>query len=255
MIHSTFREKGERSCFQPRNFIGAATRWSRQRGLYNVRTLVPHTAWFEIAVVLGWVVCVVAVQQAAAALTRRHRLSSFTARKLPHVVVGLLIVPLAVLVHRWQVAAIPVAMILGANAKANLRRAQLTAKVERIYPLVAFGAPAAVILFLWARGRTDLVVLGVLAMTIGDTAAAFAGMRFGKRRLPWTGKSLEGAAANAAASWITLAAAGALLYGMPPGAFVAPAIAAAAVEVALPGEWDNPVSILVVIGILLASTS
>lgn len=206
----------------------------------------------EIVVIVAWILCVVLIQRTAAILATKHGLTEFTARKVAHVGVGLLIVPLALLVSRWQIAAIPVAMVLGVNAKANLKRAHLDAKIQRLFPMVTFALPLAVILFVWARGRTDLVVLGVLAMTIGDTAAAFAGRRFGRHKIPWTGKSLEGAAANAVTSWITLSVAGALLYDQPPIAFVLPSIAAAVVEAVLAGEWDNPVAILVVIALLWA---
>jgi len=101
--------------------------------------------------------------------------------------------------------------------------------------------------------RTDLVVLAVLAMSIGDTAAALVGKRFGCHKVPWTGKTVEGAAANSIASFATLALVGAWLYRLPPDGFVLPAAAVAILEAALPGEWDNPLAIMLLIGLLAIS--
>jgi dolichol kinase len=207
----------------------------------------------EIAVVAAWIAVLAGLQSTLGRLARNGRIEEFTARKAAHVATGLLILPLAFLVRRWQVAAVPITMVLAANARANLTRAHLGRRLERWFPLLACAAPVAVILVFWARHRSDLVVLAVLAMTIGDTAAALVGMRFGRHKVAWTGKSLEGAAANVVTSFATLWIAGTALYGAPGAVFILPAIAAAAVEAALPGEWDNPVTIVVVMGLLAVS--
>jgi dolichol kinase len=206
----------------------------------------------EIAVVIGWIGCVSLLQRGLNGLVQTGRMREFSARKTAHVAVGLLILPLAILVSRWQLAALPVTMILAANTKANLARSSLGARGKRFFPLIACAAPVALILYYWSRQRTDLVVLAVLAMSIGDTAAALVGMRWGRHKVPWTGKTLEGAAANFVTSFATLALAGGLLYHMPPGAFIAPAAAAAVLEVSLAGEWDNPLAIMLVLVMLAA---
>jgi dolichol kinase len=206
----------------------------------------------EIGVVIGWIGCLSLLQRGLNGLVRTGRMREFTARKTAHITVGLLIVPLAILVSRWQLAALPVTMILAANTKANLARSRLGARGRRFFPLFACAAPVALILYCWSRQRTDLVVLAVLAMTIGDTAAALVGMRYGRHKVPWTGKTLEGAAANFVTSFATLALAGQLLYQLPPGGFVAPAAAAAVLEASLAGEWDNPLAIMLVLVMLAA---
>lgn len=204
----------------------------------------------EIAAAVGWIAALSLIQSGLGQLVRQHRIAEFTARKAAHVAAGLLILPLAFLVQRWQVAAVPITMVLAANTRANLTRARLGRAVERLFPLITCAAPAVLILVFWARGRTDLIVLAVLAMTIGDTAAALVGMRYGKHKVPWTGKSLEGAAANFVASFVTMWLAGAVLYRMPAEVFLLPAAAAAAVEASLAGEWDNPVTIMLVLALL-----
>jgi phytol kinase len=214
---------------------------------------VPHESslWIEIAVVAAWMVALSSMQSALGRLVQQRKIAEFTARKAAHVLAGLLILPLAFLVRRWQVAAVPITMVLAANTKANLSRAAHLGRVsERLFPLLTCAVPVALILVFWARGRSDLVVLAVLAMTIGDTAAALVGMRYGRHKVSWTGKSWEGAAANFAASFATMWVTGAALYGMSAGLFVVPALVAAVVEASLPGEWDNPVAIVLVMLLL-----
>ena len=204
----------------------------------------------EIGVVVLWVAALLALQSLLNRLVIARRVGEFVARKIAHVAVGLGILPLALLVRRWQVAAIPITIIFAGNTKANQSRARLSRSLERVFPVLACAAPVAVVLYCWSRRRTDLVVLAVLAMSIGDTAAALVGRRFGRHKVPWTGKTLEGAAANFIASFATLALAGVWLYQLPPDRFLLPAAAVAIVEVVLRGEWDNPVAIMLLIGLL-----
>ncbi len=204
----------------------------------------------EIVVVLIWLGFLSFFQRLLNRLVLRQSITAFTGRKIAHVVVGIWILPLALLVRHWYLAALPITMILAANTQANLTRARLGRTSQRLFPIVTWAAPVALILYFWSRNRTDLVVLAVLAMSVGDTAAALVGMRFGKHKVPWTGKTLEGAAANFVTCFATLAVAGRLLYQMPVGNFVLPAAAAAIVEAALPGEWDNPVTIMLLLILL-----
>jgi len=206
----------------------------------------------EIGVVLLWVLSMALFQKLLNHLVRSGRISEFAARKAAHVGIGLWILPLALLVRRWYLAAIPIMMVLAANTSANRKRGQLRGGWVRLFPVATFAAPLALILYCWSRGRTDLVVPAVLTMTIGDTAAALAGMRFGRHKIPWTGKSLEGAAANWLASFATLWAAGAFLREIHPALLLVPAFAVAVLEAVLPGEWDNPLAIMLLIGCLAA---
>jgi phytol kinase len=204
----------------------------------------------EIGVVVLWLTSLSLLQRLLNQLIQANRITPFTARKVAHVVSGFLILPLAAFVRHWYIAAIPITMILASNTKANLTRARLGETGRRLFPVVTCAAPVALILYFWSRERTDLVVLAVLTMSIGDTAAALVGMRFGKHRISWTGKTWEGALANFAASLATLAAAGHWLYQMPVRAFFLPAVAASILEAVLPGEWDNPLAIMLVLILL-----
>jgi dolichol kinase len=204
----------------------------------------------EIIVVLFWLISWYLFQRLLNRSVLRQFISPFAGRKIAHVAIGLWILPLAFLIRHWYVAALPITMILAANTKANLTRARLGRTSQRLFPLVTFAAPVALILYFWSRNRTDLVVLAVLAMSIGDTAAAIVGIRLGKHKVPWTGKTLEGAAANFIASLATLSIAGHALYQLPAGSFVLPSAAVAALEAALGGEWDNPAAIMLLLILL-----
>jgi phytol kinase len=210
----------------------------------------------EIAVVVLWIAAVSVLHRMLNRFVLAGQISEFAARKIAHVTVGLFVIPLALLVGHWQLAALPITMILAANTKANLTRSSLGNRGRRLFPLIACALPVALILYCWSRQRTDLVVLAVLTMSIGDTAAALAGIRYGRHKVPWTGKTWEGAAANFAASLATLWVAAEWLYTTPPGLSVLAGAAAAAsiLEAVVRGEWDNPLAIMLVI-LLLAAQS
>jgi dolichol kinase len=163
---------------------------------------------------------------------------------------GFCVIVLDLFVRHWYLAAIPITMILAANVHANTRRGNLRRFAKRIFPLAGFLAPLALILSFWHEQRSEIVVLAVLAMTIGDTAAAIVGRRFGKHKVSWTGKSLEGALANFAGSLLILICAGLALYHLPLKMFFLPAGAVAGLELVVGGEWDNPASIMLLILLL-----
>jgi dolichol kinase len=210
----------------------------------------------EIAVVVLWIAAVSGLHRILNRLVLAGQIREFTARKIAHVVVGFFVVPLAILVGRWQLAGVPIAMILAANTKANLTRSRLGDRGRRLFPLIACAAPVALILYCWSLRRTDLVVLAVLTMSIGDTAAALVGIRHGRTKVPWTGKTWEGAAANFAFSLATLWITALCLYAIPPAAsvLIGAAAASAILEAVIPGEWDNPLAIMLVILLLAAAT-
>src|SRR5690348_7936781 len=97
----------------------------------------------EIGVVVLWVASLFALQRLLNRLVMARRVSEFVARKIAHVAVGLGILPLAFLVRRWPVAAIPITIIFAGNTKANRSRARLSRSLERIFPLLACAAPVA----------------------------------------------------------------------------------------------------------------
>jgi dolichol kinase len=177
-------------------------------------------------------------------------ISPFTARKITHLAVGFWVLPLAAFVQSWYLAAIPITMILAANVHANSQRANLGRLEKRLFPLVGFLLPEILILYFWRHQRSDLVVLAVLAMTLGDTAAACIGIRFGRHKIPSTGKTLEGAVANFVVTLLVLAGVGHAFYGMRFVSFPLAAAAAAILEVVLPGQWDNSLAVVVLLALL-----
>ena len=205
---------------------------------------------FEILIICCWFAFLPTQQRLLNFLIQKVWLTPFAARKVTHLAIGFWVIPLAFFVNRLYLVAIPITMILGANVHANMHRGSLGRLEKRIFPLVGFLLPLVLILVFWSQERRDVVVLAVLAMTIGDTAAAIIGRRFGKHRVRWTGKTLEGALANFVASLLVLVLFGQQLYHLPFGIFLLPAAAVALLEMILPGEWDNPVSIVLLMVML-----
>jgi dolichol kinase len=201
-------------------------------------------------IVCIWLVFLPAQQKLLNIATQKAFITPFAARKISHLTVGLWVLPLAAFVHTWYIAAIPITMILAANVHANSQRANLGRLETRLFPLFGFLLPEILILYFWRHQRTDLVVLAVLAMTVGDTAAAYIGIRFGKHKIPSTGKTLEGAVGNFAVTLVVLAALGHILYAAPFVSFPLAAAAAAILEAVLPGQWDNSLAVVVLLALL-----
>jgi dolichol kinase len=204
----------------------------------------------EVAIICFWFLFLSVQQRLFDLLIRRQLLAPFTARKLTHLAVGFWVLLLDLFVRHWYLVAIPITMILAANVQANIQRGNLGNFAKRIFPLIGFLAPLALILSFWHQQRREIVVLAVLAMTVGDTAAAIVGRRFGKIKVSWTGKTMEGALANFAASLLILVCAGFALYDLTWKLFLIPAGSAAAVELVVGGEWDNPTSVLLLMLLL-----
>lgn len=204
---------------------------------------------FEIFILCLWFGFLVAQQQLLTAAIRRNVLTPFGARKISHLTVGLWVVPLAAYVRNWYLAAIPISMILAANLHANSKRGNLGRLQKQLFPLFSFLLPEVLILYFWQQGRSPLVVLAVLAMTVGDTAAAYVGIHFGKHRFSWTGKTIEGGIANFTATLLVLGAVGHASYHLPFGLFPLPAALVAVLEAVTPGEWDNPLTIVVLLAL------
>jgi dolichol kinase len=204
---------------------------------------------FEILIIAAWFTSLSLRRRLLDRAVNSRRMAPFTARKISHVTGGLWVIPLAAFVSHWYLAAIPITMILAANAHANRRRGNPGRLQERLSPLVGFLLPEILILSLWEQ-HSHLVVLAVLAMTVGDTAAAYAGIHLGTYRIRWTGKTVEGAVANFICTLAILAAAGYAFFGMRVPLFPVPAAMAAILEAVIPGEWDNPLGIVVVLALL-----
>jgi len=204
----------------------------------------------EIFVICIWFAFLPAQQRLLDAAIKKQVITPFVARKISHLAVGFWVVPLAAFVRHWYLVAIPITMILAGNVHANTQRGNLGRLQKRLFPLVGFLLPAVLILYFWHQQRSDLVVLAVLAMTVGDTAAAFVGIRFGKHHIPWTGKTVEGGIANFISTFVVLAGLGHFFYHMPFGLFPLPAAVVALLEAVLPGEWDNPLAVVMLLVLL-----
>ena len=173
----------------------------------------------QVTAVIGvvlWMAGLAGLGRLAAGLVRGGRVTPFAARKAFHVIAGLAVVPLALWVKPWYLAAIPVTWMLAGNARGNLRRLRGAVGGKRAAYLGAgVVLPVLSILIVWSRGRADVVALAVLMMSFGDAAAAVAGRWWGRARgLPEGRKTAAGLAAFVAAS-LAAAALGAWALGTP----------------------------------------
>lgn len=205
---------------------------------------------FEILIIGIWFAFLPTQQRLLDAAIKKEFITPFAARKISHLAVGFWVVPLALFVRRWYLVAIPITMILAANVHANTQRGNLGRLQKRLFPLVGFLLPEVLILYFWHQQRSDLVVLAVLAMTVGDTAAAYVGIHLGRLRIPWTGKTVEGGIANFISTLVLLAGVGHVFYHLPFSLFPIPAALVALLEAVLPGEWDNPLAVVVLLVML-----
>ncbi len=210
-----------------------------------------------VIVVVLWVAGLAGLGRLAAQLVGGGRVPPFAARKAFHVIAGLSVVPLALWVKPWYLAAVPVAWMLAGNARGNLQRLREAGAGKRAAYLGAgVLLPVLFILFLWARGRADIVALSVLMMSCGDAAAAVAGRWWSRARgLPESRKTGAGLAAFVAAA-LAAAALGGWVLGAPRPvpwhALGAAAAAGGGAEALCPGAWDNPVVLVVTLAVLSA---
>ncbi len=212
---------------------------------------------WELVIAGAWLAGMRLTHDLLGGVVRRGRLSAFAGRKVFHVALGVWVIPLVHGLTRAWLFLPALALILAGNAGANWRRHRRTIRLERglyylavvVWPLLALG-------WAWLAGRRAELVLAVLAMSGGDAAAAVAGRRLGGPRLPWTGKSLVGAAVNAAAVLGIVTIGGHFGYGLALPALLpaagAAALAGAAVEAAVPGWLDNPAMLVTVLMVLVA---
>ena len=187
----------------------------------------------------------------AEGLRKAGRMSSGTARKVVHVGVGLWIVPTVFVFSDWRVAVIPPLSFVVVNFLVHrFRLVPALAEDPTNFGTTFFPISFAALLALFFRpgeaGDLGFVaVAGVLAMALGDAAAAVFGRRYGTRRYTILGHSrtMEGSLAmclvTAAAVTVvltTMAGFGwhaAVAFGLVTGT------AAAGIEAVCPFGSDN----------------
>jgi dolichol kinase len=207
---------------------------------------VPSEWIVESSVVLLWLVTSKLLGGLLTKAVNRGALSPGTIRKTAHVVTGLWVIAFAKWIHNWWIVLIPISLIFLASQRANVNRLGSSKKwMARYSPFITVIAPILLTVYFWKQGRTDLVVPAVLVMTFGDTAAYFAGIYFGKHKFALTGKSYEGALANFAVSFTVLILTSQFLtheIRWIPAVIIA--FVCAALELVLPGGWDNPIVVM-----------
>lgn len=157
----------------------------------------PLVGWIGIPVALGGLLAGLAV------VARRTRLHPEVIRKLLHVGMGLVTMPLPWIFDSPGPVFVLTALSMGglfAVARVPALRAQLGGVLGGVgrSSLGEFAFPLGVCLVFWlANGDRTLFVAPVLVLTLADASAAVAGIYFGRRKvhLPDGTKSIEGSAA------------------------------------------------------------
>jgi phytol kinase len=164
-----------------------------------------------------------------------------TARKLVHLLYGVVIVAGMLLLRQETMEIIMViALLAGLLLSDALSRryhvpcvSAIVDELERpcVFPgkgavLFLFSGLACLLLF-----GPDLAAPAVLCLAVLDCVATLAGIRYGRHRI-FNGKSVEGAVAGIAAASL------ALFLLLPPGQAVAAAVLAGAIELVAPVD-DN----------------
>lgn len=176
---------------------------------------------------------------------RRLGASREGARKFIHVAVGLWVFgTLTLFTSRWM-AAVPAAVAVVANyLAARTRMLAATAERQGEYGTVWFPL-SFLLLILFAWERPDAILGGMLAMTLGDAAAALIGSRWGKHRYQvWGGglKTWEGSFTMAAVTAGALLLTGSFFPGLAEWSLslaVLGAVVAAVAEALGPKGLDN----------------
>jgi dolichol kinase len=156
----------------------------------------------------------------AETLIRRKRLAPEPARKLIHLAGGLGCLLFPFLISSW-ITVLILAALFGAVFYLGENRGLLRslASVDRrscgsmIFPLAIF------LLFIISEGRIWLYVSALLVLVLADTAAALAGVRFGRtfyETAPGERKSLEGTLAFCAAGFLAVFLPLVSTAGFPP---------------------------------------
>jgi len=185
------------------------------------------------------------------ALRRRSVMNADAARAAIHVGVGLFVFPTLVLFEDWRVGIIPPASFVVVNFLIHRFRlipalAAHPANLGTVFFPLSF---ALLLALFWRPGEpgdmAPVAVAGILAMALGDAAAAMVGKRWGSRRYVILGHSrtMEG---SLALFLVTAAAVAAVLHLMaeipwhPAIAFgLVTGTAAAGIESVCPFGSDN----------------
>ncbi len=191
------------------------------------------------------------VVTAAELLRHQKTLSTESARAVIHAGTGLLVLPIVWMFPDWRMAVIPPLILAAANFVIYRYRLLPSLSDDPTNPGAVFHPVSFVVLLalFFRPGSPDdlshIAVAGVLAMALGDTAAALCGRRYGTRRFTILGASrtMEGSLAMflvaGAAIAGTLVATGAL-SPHPAAAFgLVIGTAAAGLEAISPFGSDN----------------
>jgi dolichol kinase len=191
-------------------------------------------------------VALTAFQAAVELFKRRAAVPRELARKIVHIGSGVLSAPLAYILSDGEIVVLASLFVV---AMAVSRRVHLLTAVHDVdresYGELLFPLGVAILAALHPEAWEFAYALLVLALA--DGAAALAGMRFGRRKLPVGGKSIVGSLTFFAVAF------GVGLFFAPLGPCVLVAFAATIAESLLTRGFDNvvlPVLAGVLIGIL-----
>jgi dolichol kinase len=170
----------------------------------------------QLPAAFGFSILYVLSFAAARIVRKRFPASPELSRKTVHVLSGLISLPVPFFITGWILPALCCSATL-----LVLLITRLTGRLEEVHQvgrrsLGAFLFPMAIfLLFLLEHGRPVFYAIGILVLTLSDSAAAIVGRRCGSTRFTFWGKSLEGSLAFFIVSWFVVQSALFLSLGLP----------------------------------------
>ena len=205
-----------------------------------------NSSWFNLNdfyLCIFYLALLIVVTWVNVLLARQSKSRVFLLRKIEHLLMSALFVPIVFNLTSWGWGLMVSLFIVGANLVGVLVQ-RPSKKVENpeliiVLHLAAFCS----IVLLWLRSNFSLVIFPIIVLGVGDSMAALAGKKWGCHRPKFfsADKSLVGALTGIGAA---LVASLLLPIDLPLYMKATPALAMI-LEPFLPGPYDNPVLLLV----------
>ena len=130
----------------------------------------------SIAITILYIISLIKVNQI---LLRKHKLKPFQLRKIFHIALGLIVIPVLLIVHSPFIGIVNFIILFALNFKGNEKNfKKLNNKAKIIFILLNI-LTVLMVLSLWLKGKIIGIIFSVLAMSFGDGLAGYIGRFYG----------------------------------------------------------------------------